>query len=229
MCGRLSIAVSRDDLENYLKENYSIEVLPETITLPKYNVAPSEDVISLISDGHNYRVGLLKWGFLPEHAKDDKKPIINARSETVDKLYSFKKSFIERRCIILADGFFEWERSTTTKTPYRFSLKNKKIFGFAGLWSVFIDDSGNKTYTTTIITTKANSLMAEVHDRMPVILNEELAKKWLDPSLKDSEVLKEILSPFEASEMELYEVTSKVNNAKYKEKDTIIPIKKSTK
>ena len=228
MCGRYSIAVSRGDLESYLKENFSIALLPETITLPRYNVAPLEDVISLISDGHNYRVGLLKWGFLPEYAKDETKPIINTRSETVDKLYSFKKSFVERRCIILADGFFEWERSTSTKTPYRFILKNRKIFGFAGLWSVFIDKLGNKTYTTTIITTKANNLMAEIHERMPVILNEEEAKKWLDPSLKDTEVLKEILLPYDESEMELFEVTSKVNNAKYKEKDTVIPIKKST-
>lgn len=228
MCGRLSIAVSREDLGKYLNEVYNIEVLPEIIELPRLNVAPSEDLISIINDGKNYRVGLLKWGFVPEFKSDNSKMIINARSETIDKLYSFKKSFLERRCIILADGFFEWERSTSTKTPYRFTLKNSKIFAFAGLWSVFTDKDGKKVFTTTIITTKANSLMAEIHDRMPVILTEEKAKLWLNPTIKDSEALKKILVPFATDEMELYEVSKRVNKASEKSKEVIEPIKKST-
>ena len=228
MCGRYSIAVSKGDLEAYLKTNYQIEVLPDQILLPKYNIAPSEDIISVINDGQKYRIGLLKWGYIPEFSKDDSKPIINTRSETIDTKTAFKKNFIEKRCIILADGFFEWERSTSTKRPYRFSLKNKKIFGFAGLWSVFTDKLGKKTYTTTIITTKANSLINEIHDRMPVILSEEQAKEWLNPRIKDSIALKEILKPYCAQEMELYEVSNNVNKVSYKEKDVIIPIKKST-
>lgn len=228
MCGRYSISVSRPELSEYLKKHYQIEVLPETITLPRYNVAPSEDVVSLISDGLKYRVGLLKWGYVPDYSHDDKKAIINARSETIDKLFSFKKSFLERRCVLIADGFFEWERSTSTKTPYRFALKNRKLFGFAGLWSVFTDEAGKKTYTTTIITTKANSLVGAIHDRMPVILDEERTKLWLDNNIKDQEALKKILVPYEVDKMELYQVSSKVNNAKYKESDVIIPIKKST-
>jgi putative SOS response-associated peptidase YedK len=228
MCGRYSISVSRPELAEYLKKYYQIEVLPEAINLPRYNIAPSEDVVSLISDGLKYRVGLLKWGFVPEYAHDEKKAIINARSETIDKLFSFKKSFQERRCVLIADGFFEWERSTSTKTPYRFALKNRKLFGFAGLWSVFTDESGKKTYTTTIITAKANSLVEGVHDRMPVILDEEKVKIWLDPNIKDQEALKHILLPYEPEKMELYQVSSKVNSAKYKDKDVIEPIKKST-
>jgi putative SOS response-associated peptidase YedK len=228
MCGRLSIAVSREDLSKYLNDVYGIEMLPEVIELPKFNVAPSEDLVSVINDGKNYRVGLLKWGFVPEFKADASKIIINARSETIDKLYSFKKSFQERRCIILADGFFEWERSTSTKTPYRFSLKNQKIFAFAGLWSVFTDKDGKKTFTTTIITTKANNLMAEIHDRMPVILTEDKAKLWLDPKVKDSEALKKILIPYDPDEMELYEVSKRVNKASDKSEEVIKPIKKST-
>lgn len=228
MCGRLSVAVSKADLKEYLKENYQIEVLPDALELPKYNVAPSEDLISLISDGAKYRVGLLKWGFIPDYAKDESKPIINARSETVDKLYSFQKSFFERRCIILSDGFFEWERSTSTKTPYRFQLKNKKLFGFAGLWSVHVNMEGKKSYSTTIITTKANKSMKNIHDRMPVILTESMAKKWLNPESKDTLLLKEILKSGDLTDLELYEVTSKVNNAKYKEKDVIEKKKIST-
>ena len=228
MCGRLSIAVSKKDLKEYLNDFYGIEVLPEEISLPKFNVAPGEDLISLVSDGEKFRVGLLKWGFVPEFKKKLNKPIINARSETVDKLYSFKKSFYERRCVILADGFFEWERSTGTKTPYRFVLKNKRIFAFAGLWTVSIDELNQKVYTTTIITTKANSLMMDIHDRMPVILSEDQVKIWLDPKLKDQEALKKILVPFDSVYMDFYEVSKVVNNASNKSEDTIKPIKKST-
>ena len=228
MCGRLSIAVSKKDLKEYLNDFYGIEVLPEEIELPKYNVAPGEDLVSLISDGEKFRVGLLKWGFIPEFKHNSTKPIINARSETVDKLFSFKKSFYERRCVILADGFFEWERSSTTKTPYRFVLKNKKIFGFAGLWSVSFDELNQKVYTTAIITTKANSLMMDIHDRMPVILNEDQVKIWLDPKIKDLDALKKILAPFDSSSMDFYEVSRVVNNASNKSEDTIKPIKKST-
>lgn len=228
MCGRYSISVSKPELAKYLLENYKIEVLPEAITLPRYNVAPSEDVIALISDGLKYRVGLLKWGYIPSQNQVSDKPLINARSETIDKLYSFKGSFLERRCILLADGFFEWERSTSTKTPYRFALKNRKLFGFAGLWSMVKDKAGNKVYTTTIITTKANDLVSSVHERMPVILTEAKAKIWLDPNLKDSEALKQMLIPYSLDDLELYEVSSKVNSAKCKDEDVIKPIKKST-
>lgn len=227
MCGRYSISVSKPEMIEYLETNYNIKVLDEFIELPRYNIAPSQGALSIISDGMKFRVGLLKWGFVPEFAKDDKKAIINARAETIDKLYSFKKSFFERRCLILADGFYEWERSTSTKTPYRFALRNKKVFAFAGLWSVFVDEQGKKTYTCTIVTTKANELIKSVHDRMPVILDEDKARFWLDPKVKDSEALKSILVPYSAEDMELYQVSKKVNNVKFDDEECIKPLKKS--
>ncbi|MFA6648054.1 MAG: SOS response-associated peptidase [Candidatus Izemoplasmatales bacterium] len=228
MCGRLSIAVSKEDLTKYLEQNYDITVLPDSIELPKFNIAPSEELVTLINDGTKYRVGLLKWGFVPEYTKDESKILINARSETVDKLYTFKKSLIERRCLIFADGFFEWSRSTGTKTPYRFVLKKTKVFALAGLWSSFINKQGKRVFTTTIITTKANSLMSEIHDRMPVILDQESAKIWLNPNLKDTDALKKILNPYDSNEMEIYQVSSKVNNPKNKNHEVIDEIKKST-
>jgi putative SOS response-associated peptidase YedK len=224
MCGRLSIAVSKQDLTKYLKENFDIEVIPEEIELPKFNVAPSEDLVSLVSDGVKYRIGLIKWGF---KTFEEGNVLINARSETVESLKTFKKSFMERRCIILTDGFFEWERSTSVKTPYRFVLKNRKVFGFAGLWTMFIDKAGNKQYTATILTTKANNLMASIHDRMPVILDEDKMKIWLDPKIRNSEILKRVLVPYREDEMDLYEVSVKVNSPKNKDEDIIKPIKKS--
>lgn len=224
MCGRLSIAVSKKDLEKYLKENFDIEVIPEEIELPKFNVAPSEDLVSLVSDGLKYRIGLIKWGF---KAYEEANILINARSETVESLKTFKKSFLERRCIILSDGFFEWERGSSVKTPYRFVLKKQRVFGFAGLWTVFTDKEGNKQYSATILTTKANNLMATIHDRMPVILDEAKMKIWLDPKIRNSEILKRVLKPYNEDEMDLYEVSVKVNSPKNKDEEVIRPIKKS--
>jgi len=223
MCGRFSVAVNKKDLTEYLEDNYDISVLPETITLPRYNIAPSEDVISLINDGTKYRIGLLKWGFT-----NNDKFIINARSETIDKLPVFKKSFQEKRCLILADGFFEWKRETGTKEPYRFTLKNKKIFAFAGLWQAKQNKDKNTVYETLIITKKANQLMKDIHDRMPVILTEEEAFIWLDPSLKKEDALKKILNTDNELDLVYYPVSQKVNSSKYKEEDAIREIKKST-
>ncbi|XMB72613.1 SOS response-associated peptidase [Mycoplasmatota bacterium WC30] len=213
MCGRYGISVTRKELKDYLLEHYDIEVLDENITIPRYNIAPGQDAISIINDGTKYRVGMLKWGFVPSWSKSEKigYKMINARSETISQKPAFKKSFIQRRCVIIADGFFEWYRTTSTKTPYYFYLKNHRIFGFAGLWTAYQKEDGSKLYTTTIITTKANSLMKDIHDRMPVILTEDSAKIWLNPDLKDLDVLQKILVEYDSKDMELHQVSSRVN------------------
>lgn len=225
MCGRYGISVTRDELKDYLSEHYNINTLDESICLPRYNIAPGQNVVSLINDGTNYRVGLLKWGFVPPWSKDESSgyKMINARSETVMDKPAFKKSFYQRRCVILSDGFFEWYRTTSTKTPYYFYLKNNKLFGFAGLYTVFKRADGTKLYTCTIITTKANSLMEDIHDRMPVILNENTAKQWLNSNFNDAETLKKILIQYDPNEMELHQVSQRVNKS---ENDDIDIIKK---
>ncbi len=229
MCGRYGISVTRDQLKEYLKEHYGIEVLDQAIELPRYNIAPGQNAISLINDGTKFRVGLLKWGFVPEWAKDDKIgfKMINAREETLKDKPAFKKSFLERRCVILADGFFEWYRTTSTKTPYYFYLKNNAIFGFAGLWSVMKKENGTKLYTCTIITTTANRLMADIHDRMPVILTESDAKLWLDPRIKDTEALSKLLGQYDPSKMQLHQVSSRVNKPENDDIDIIVPVDKT--
>jgi putative SOS response-associated peptidase YedK len=223
MCGRYGISVTREELKDYLSEHYNISVLDENITVPRYNIAPGQSVISLINDGTKFRVGLLKWGFIPSWAKDEKigYKMINARSETLKEKPAFKKSFYQRRCVIIADGFFEWYRTTSTKTPYYFYLKNNKIFGFAGLYTAFIREDGTKLYTCTIITTKANTLMKDIHERMPVILTEDSSKLWLDPSVKDSDVLEKILVEYDPSEMELHQVSRRVNKTENDDVDLI--------
>ncbi|XFA99485.1 SOS response-associated peptidase [Candidatus Izemoplasma sp. B36] len=226
MCGRYGISVTKSELKEYLSENYNIEVLDENIILPRYNIAPGQDVLSLINDGTKYRVGLLKWGFVPSWSKDDKigYKMINARSETIDQKPSFKKSLVQRRCVILADGFFEWYRTTSTKTPYYFYLKNNKIFGFAGLWTIKTKDDGSKLYTCTIITTKANSLMEDIHDRMPVILSEEAAKTWMNPKIRDVLALKKILDSDQMNDLKFHKVSSRVNKAENDDLDLITKI-----
>ncbi len=226
MCGRYGISVTRSELKEYLSENYNIEVLDENIILPRYNIAPGQDVLSLINDGTKYRVGLLKWGFVPSWSKDDKigYKMINARSETIDQKPSFKKSLVQRRCVIIADGFFEWYRTTSTKTPYYFYLKNNKIFGFAGLWTIKTKDDGSKLYTCTIITTKANSLMEDIHDRMPVILSEEAAKTWMNPNIRDVLALKKILDSDQMNDLQFHKVSSRVNKAENDDLDLITKI-----
>ena len=226
MCGRYGISVTREELKGYLEKHYNIEILDENIILPRYNIAPGQDAISLINDGTKFRVGLLKWGFVPNWSKDDNIgfKMINARSETLKDKPAFKKSLEQRRCIILADVFFEWYRTTSTKTPYYFYLKNNRIFGFAGLWTVKHQGDGKNLYTCTIITTKANSLMQEIHDRMPVILSEEQAKIWLDPKFRDIQALEKLLEPDEMLDLSFHRVSSRVNKA---ENDDIDIIKKT--
>ena len=225
MCGRYGISVSRDELEIYLKETYQIELLDSNIILPRYNIAPGQSVISLINDGTRYRVGLLKWGFVPEWADDEKigYKLINARRETLSEKPTFKKSFQTRRCVIIADGFFEWYRTTSTKTPYYFYLKDHRIFGFAGLWSTFSKPDGTKISTCTIITTKANAMMQDIHDRMPVILTEDTAKRWLDPTLRDIALLDELLGENAMDDIELHQVSSRVNKTENDDSDIIKP------
>lgn len=227
MCGRYGISVTKDELTEYLREHYSIDVFDQPIELPTYNIAPGNQVISLINDGYKYRVGLLKWGFVPSWAKDESAgyKLINARSETLKDKPVFKKSYFQRRCIIIADGFFEWYRTTSTKTPYYFYLKSHKIFGFAGLWTAYKKPNGKTLFTTTIITTKANTLMKDIHDRMPVILTEESAKIWLNPAIQDSQILDEVLTQFDPNEMGLHEVSSRVNKPINNDADIIKPIK----
>ena len=141
--------------------------------------------------------------------------MINAKAETVSEKPSFRKPFKEKRCLVLADGFYEWKKpDKKTKIPFRFVLKNREPFAFAGLWDSWKDPNGEELLTFTIITTSANELMSPIHDRMPVILNSNDEAKWLDPEFKDTDKLKFLLQPFPSELMTAYEVSSIVNSAK---------------
>lgn len=226
MCGRFTLSLDLTEVEKYLSDEYQIYNPELNIKLPRFNVAPGQQLLSIISDGTGYRAGTLKWGFVPFFASDEKigYKMINAKSETIADKPSFKQSFYNKRCIILADGFYEWKKEGKDKTPYRMVLKDRNIFGFAGLWSSFTKEDGSKLFTCTIITTAPNTLMVDIHDRMPVILSKEDERIWLDPKVKDKEVLQSLLKPYNDDLMEAYPVSSLVNSVKNDVSSCIDPL-----
>jgi putative SOS response-associated peptidase YedK len=215
MCGRFTISISADELKEYLKESYEIEEVNAEFDLPRYNVAPGQPIISIINDGKKNRVGLFKWGLVPSFSKDEKigNSLINAKSETLIEKPSFKSSYESKRCVIIANGFYEWRKEEKQKTPMHIKMVDSSIFPIAGLWSTYIKDDGSKLHTATIITTEANTLVSSIHNRMPVILTEENKKIWLNPHIKDISILQKLLKPYDASLMQSYPVSSLVNSA----------------
>lgn len=214
MCGRFTLFADFNEIIN----RFAIEeALNEELYQPSYNIAPSNQVLSVISDGQINRLGYLKWGFIPSWAKDEKigYKMINARAETLMEKTSFRGAFQKRRCLIIADSFYEWKRhGDQTKTPMRIKLKTGELFGMAGLWERWLSPTGKPVFSCTVITTAANKLMKDIHDRMPVILNPDDEKTWLDRSINDPEKLNEVLKPLPDHLMEAYEVSSLVNSPK---------------
>ncbi|MCY8518604.1 SOS response-associated peptidase [Bacillus atrophaeus] len=214
MCGRFTLFSEFDDiLEQFdidhflLKDEYN----------PSYNVAPSQNILTIINDGSSNRLGKLRWGLIPPWAKDEKigYKMINARAETLSEKPSFRKPLISNRCIIPADSFYEWKRlDSKTKIPMRIKLKSTNLFAFAGLYEKWNSPQGHPIYSCTIITTKPNQLMEDIHDRMPVILPRNNQKAWLNPQNTGAAYLQSLLLPYDADDMEAYKVSSLVNSPK---------------
>lgn len=213
MCGRFTITVDLEDLRVYLEDHFDITDMKDIYQSPRYNVSPGQDVIAIIHDGQKYRVGKLRWGFVPPFAKDEKigYQMINAKAETLHEKPSFLPSFQSKRCIILADSFYEWKRNDGYKQPMRILMHDKSLFAMAGLWTTYIKPNGDKLHTTVIITTSPNELMEDIHNRMPVILDESLIKSWLNPKEVNLYQLSNLLKPYKASLMTSYKVSSFVN------------------
>ena len=180
----------------------------------RYNIAPTQEVLTVVG-GENRRAGLMRWGLIPHWAKDPKigNRMINARAETVAERPVFREALRRRRCLVPADGFYEWQGSGRARRPMRFAMRSGEPFAFAGLWSVWTDPQGNRVPSYTIITTTANDLLRPIHDRMPVILPRDLEEFWLDRSVDDAEALGSILAPYPSDAMEAYAVSPLVNSA----------------
>ncbi len=212
MCGRFSLSKT-DDLDQrfMITQDY----LPKQINV-SYNIAPSQQILSVIHDGTQRRMGHLRWGLIPRWAKDEKigYKLMNARSESLAEKPSFKKPFQTQRCLIIADGFYEWKKVDGEKKPYRITVNNEDSFAFAGLWEKWDSPSGQSIFTGTIITTEANEKMTEIHHRMPVILKREDEAMWLDPNQNETSELQNLLRPFPADKMTTYPVSQAVNSTK---------------
>ena len=218
MCGRYTIVAKAEEIE----KRFKVEV-PETFT-PRYNAAPTQ-ILPVITNQNPSGLSFFHWGLIPSWAKDKSisSKLINARAETITQKASFKSAIKQRRCLVIADGFYEWKRSSKkSKIPYRIMLSSEALFSFAGLWEEYEDDEQQTIHTFTIITTTANVAISEIHERMPVILDEESEKIWLDPSKSTEEHL-ELLQPYREDLMSFHTISPLVNKVSNDHPQLIVP------
>jgi putative SOS response-associated peptidase YedK len=219
MCGRFTMATNAEALEERFHAHLATELAG-----PTYNATPSQAQLTILND-HPDAIVRAAWGFVPEWAdgRPDVKPLINARAETVATKPFFRDAFKRTRCLVLADGFYEWQRTGKGKVPYRIALKTEEPFAFAGIWSTVHDTQGGVQPTFAILTTEANALVAQIHTRMPVILREQDEENWLNPSLA-LDAVQALLKPLPAELLMAYEVSPKVNSPVYNTPDVLEPV-----
>ncbi|KGX90329.1 SOS response-associated peptidase [Pontibacillus marinus] len=220
MCGRYTLLA--DEVE-ILKE-YGIDHKLEEFA-PRYNIAPGQNVLTVISDGENNRAGYLKWGLVPFWAKDPSigYKMINARSETAHEKPSFKRLLQRKRCLILADSFYEWKKEESGKQPMRIKKDDRSFFAFAGLWDRWKQDD-KELVTCTILTKEANDFMEPIHKRMPVILPKEDEAWWMQQGDRDPNELHDYLRSLSIDGLKAYPVSTHVNNARNEDEACIEPI-----
>jgi putative SOS response-associated peptidase YedK len=221
MCGRFALKTPPRSIQEHF-------LLPETVALsPRYNIAPSQEIAVVRHlPGKPFRqLDMLRWGLIPHWSKDMRigYKMINARAETLAQKPSFRAAFKKRRCLVIADGFYEWAHSGKTKQPMYVSLKNGSVFAFAGLWESWHSPEGSTVESCTIITTSANELLYEIHDRMPVILRPEQYATWLQDSSQEQS-LQQLLMPYPSEAMTAYRVSQEVNSPKNDTPACIKPI-----
>ncbi len=221
MCGRFTLTTDPSEAGDEF-EGFDF---PRQFS-PRYNVAPSQAILALPNDGKNLATFFI-WGLIPSWAREAAigNRLINARGETLADRPAFRGAYKYRRCLIPADGFYEWKSrpGTRNKAPHLIRLKNHKPFAFAGLWEEWHASDGSSVRSCTIITTGPNALMAPIHDRMPLILGRNDYAEWLDPAPRPPESLGHLIKAASADEMEAYVVSSLVNNPKIDQADCILP------
>ena len=224
MCGRFTLSAPPEVI------SMCFDIETDSFNyLPAFNIAPTQNVLTVHNRENRKHVQTMRWGLIPFWAKEARigNKMINARSETVIENKVFRTPFQKRRCLILADSFYEWVRVSKSKQPIRILLDSEKPFAFAGIWESWKDPNdpnADAVESCSIITTHANTLMQPIHDRMPVILPRELESDWLDLDNTDTSFLREIMIPFDPGLMKCYPVSQAVNSTKNEGKDLITPI-----
>ena len=218
MCGRFSITTTWEELE----DRFAVDI-PQDLYKPRYNAAPSQNML-VIPEETPHQADFYRWGLIPHWAKDAKigNRLINARAETIVEKPSFKSSFEKHRCLVLADSFYEWDKKSAKHVPYRIILQGGKPFAFAGIYDYWRSVKGELIKSFAIITTQSNDLLSKIHDRMPVILSKEDEARWLDSALELKNA-KELLKEYPSNEMEMYPVSTLVNNPRNDMADVLKP------
>jgi putative SOS response-associated peptidase YedK len=208
MCGRFTLHHAGEEIA----ERFGVQQVLFPLE-PRYNIAPSQPVAVVLEQDEGRCLDAYKWGLVPFWAKDPKigNRMINARAETLAEKPSFRAALTRRRCLIPADGFYEWKKEGDARRPFHIRLRDGKPFAFAGLYEEWQAPDGAPLRTCAIITVEPNPLMAQVHNRMPAILDADAREAWLDPALKDAPRLQKLLTPYPEQEMEAYPVSRRVN------------------
>jgi putative SOS response-associated peptidase YedK len=211
MCGRYRLSRTKKVVEEHF------DAAGDDDWIPRYNVAPTQPVpvIRQNPTEPGRKISMMRWGLVPLWSKDMSGAAmrINARAETAGQKPAFRDALASRRCLIPADGFYEWKKTGKAKRPYCFEVNDGELFAFAGLWERWKDPVGNWIKTCSILTTTANGVTSAVHGRMPVILEPGDYDLWLDPGMKKVEAVTEMLKPYDARKMRSYPVSTRVNNA----------------
>src|SRR3984957_7991232 len=225
MCGRYRVPKRKQ----VVKEHFdAVSGEGEEDWIPRYNVAPTQSVPVIRQHPKEpvRQLSMMRWGLIPSWAKNasDSARKINARSETATTTPAFRDPMKSRRCLIPADGFYEWQKTTAAKQPFCFEIKDGELFAFAGLWDRWKDPSGQWVKSCSILTTTPNAVTSAVHDRMPVILDRGDYDLWLDPGMTKVEAVSEMLKPYDARTMRSYPVSSRVNHVANDDAECSLPV-----
>ena len=221
MCGRFNLQASAAELV----EIFELSLVPQL--QPHFNIAPGQPVLAIRETGEGREPVDLRWGLVPSWSRDPAigSRMINARGETVATKPAFRSAFRRRRCLIPANGFYEWQKTgNRTKQPFHIGMRDGRPFAFAGLWEHWEAGDGSLVDSCTIITTDANARLADIHHRMPVILGADDYGRWLHPELQDPEALQSLLVPYADDEMHVYPVSTVVNNSRNNSTRCVDPI-----
>lgn len=223
MCGRYTLHSPRQLIVEHFK-------LSDGITIePRYNIAPSQEVpVIRLDEAGNRELVKLRWGLIPFWAEEAKTgySMINARAENVADKPAYRAAFRKRRCLLPADGFYEWKTGARGKQPYHIRMRDHAIFAFAGLWEHWESGDGQVIESCTIIVTDANERLRSIHDRMPVILGEGHYSQWLDVENIDARQVRQLLTPCPGDRLEIYPVSTRVNSPAHDEESCIAPLDK---